>query len=85
MANWQSDPSGSVPYAGVNQDDIVNFNDYAILCQNWMGKSTSVFIGNISVASFDPVLCPKPTTIGALMSETAAMQQEGSLELYNTL
>ena len=43
---WLQDPTGSVPYAGVNNDNIVDFNDYALLLGNWRAQSNPYFKGN---------------------------------------
>jgi len=51
---WLLDPIGSDPYAGVNDDDIVDFFDYALLSQDWKNSANSVFKGNQDTNSFDP-------------------------------
>lgn len=33
--NWLGNPEGSVPYAELNGDTIVNFRDYAIVANDW--------------------------------------------------
>ena len=50
---WLQDPTGSVPYAGVNDDDIVDFFDYALLAKNWMCQASSYFKGNTVSTSYD--------------------------------
>jgi hypothetical protein len=50
---WLQDPAGSEPYAGVNDDDIVDFIDYALLAKNWMGQASSYFKGNTIATSYD--------------------------------
>jgi hypothetical protein len=54
LANyWLENPAGSVPYAGVNDDNIVDFSDYAMLAENWMVPSSPYFKGNTAAASYD--------------------------------
>ncbi|MDD5134858.1 MAG: hypothetical protein PHP01_05555, partial [Phycisphaerae bacterium] len=53
---WLENPAGSEPYAGSNGDDIVDFDDYALLAANWMSQSSPLFKGNFTVASYDPAL-----------------------------
>jgi hypothetical protein len=50
---WLANPAGSVPYAGVNDDNIVDFRDYALLAGNWMVSSNPYFKGNTASASYD--------------------------------
>jgi hypothetical protein len=50
---WLQDPVGSEPYAGVNDDDIVDFFDYALLAKNWMCQASSYFKGNTVSTSYD--------------------------------
>ena len=50
---WLQDPTGSVPYAGVNDDDIVDFFDYTLLAKNWMCQASSYFKGNTADPSYD--------------------------------
>ena len=51
---WLLDPAGSEPYAGTNDDDIVDFIDYALLSQDWMNTAGPVFKGNQDANSFVP-------------------------------
>jgi len=50
---WLQNPAGSVPYAGVNGDNIVDFNDYTLLAGNWMVPSSPYFKGNTAAVSYD--------------------------------
>jgi hypothetical protein len=51
---WLTDPAGSEPYAGLNDDNIVDFTDYALLVQNYMGQQPSPwFKGNTTDTSYD--------------------------------
>ena len=50
---WLHDPAGSEPYAGVNDDNIVDFFDYALLANNWMGQSSPLFKGNTAAPNYD--------------------------------
>jgi len=51
---WLLDPAGSEPYAGTNDDDIVDMFDYALLSQDWMNTAGPVFKGNQDANSFVP-------------------------------
>ncbi len=54
LANyWLQNPAGTNPYAGVNDDNIVDFFDYALLAENWMVSSSPYFKGNTAAASYD--------------------------------
>jgi hypothetical protein len=50
---WVQDPFGSEPYAGVNDDNIVDFTDYTMLVQNYMGQPSPWFKGNTTDTSYD--------------------------------
>jgi hypothetical protein len=52
---WLQNPAGSEPYAGVNDDNIVDFGDYMMLAQNWRQHSNpgSLFKGNTTAAHYD--------------------------------
>jgi hypothetical protein len=50
---WLTDPAGSEPYAGVNDDDIVDFADYAMLVENWMAPQSQYFKGNTGDTSYN--------------------------------
>ena len=52
-AYWLSDPAGSVPYAGVNDDNFVDFFDFALLSQDWK-KTANPFKGNQDSNNFTP-------------------------------
>jgi glycoprotein endo-alpha-1,2-mannosidase len=52
--NWLSNPAGSVPYGGVNDDAVVDFNDYTLLAGNWMAAANSCYKGNTISAAYDP-------------------------------
>ena len=49
---WLQDPAGSEPYAGVNDDNIVDFTDFSLLADNWMGQSP-YFKGNTNDTNYD--------------------------------
>ena len=51
---WLLDPAGTEPYAGTNDDDIVDMFDYALLSQDWMNTAGPVFKGNYDTNSFNP-------------------------------
>ena len=70
---WLSNPAGSVPYAGVNNDNIVDFNDFALLAANW--RLSNLYMGNTVLTSYDvPGRFPlKPLTTGASMKLTALL------------
>jgi hypothetical protein len=51
---WLTDPAGSEPYAGVNDDNIVDFFDYALFSQDWRNTAVPVFKGNRDTNSFSP-------------------------------
>ena len=51
---WLTDPAGSEPYAGVNDDDIVDFFDYALFSQDWRNTASPIFKGNQDTNSFSP-------------------------------
>jgi hypothetical protein len=52
--HWLENPAGSQPYAGVNDDNIVNFIDYFLLANNWMQSSSQWFKGNINTTTYMP-------------------------------
>jgi predicted MPP superfamily phosphohydrolase len=51
---WLANPAGSEPYAGVNDDDIVDFFDYALFSQDWRNTAAPVFKGNQDANIFSP-------------------------------
>jgi predicted phosphodiesterase len=51
---WVADPFGSEPYAGINDDNIVDFFDYALLAQDFSDSVSAAFKGNQILASYDP-------------------------------
>ncbi len=59
---WLEDPAGTEPYAGVNDDNIVDFFDYALLAQDWMNSANPVFKGNHDANSFSPGTLALSTT-----------------------
>ncbi len=59
---WLLDPAGTNPYAGVNDDNIVDFVDYALLSQDWMKSANPVFKGNQDANSFSPGTLALSTT-----------------------
>jgi hypothetical protein len=63
LANyWLLDPAGSEPYAGINDDDIVDFFDYALLAKNWMGQASPYFRGNTADPNYDDPCDFEPST-----------------------
>ncbi len=60
--HWLANPAGSEPYAGANDDNIVNFADYALLSQDWMNCANPVFKGNQTGTTFDPGTLAAQTT-----------------------
>jgi hypothetical protein len=52
---WLADPTGSEPYAGIDDDDIANFFDYALLSQDWMNSAGPIFKGNQLATTYDPL------------------------------
>ena len=59
---WLLDPAGSQPYAGVNDDNTVDFFDYALLAQDWKTSANSVFKGNQDANTYNPsALAPNTT------------------------
>jgi hypothetical protein len=51
---WLLNPAGTEPYAGVDDDNIVDFFDYALFSQDWMKSANPVFKGNQDANSFNP-------------------------------
>ena len=51
---WLADPAGSVPYAGINDDDTVDATDYTLLAQDWKNSAGPIFKGNQDANSFVP-------------------------------
>ncbi|HBG28108.1 MAG: hypothetical protein A2Y10_00900 [Planctomycetes bacterium GWF2_41_51] len=51
---WLMNPHISEPYAGINDDDIVDFLDFSILAGNWNAQSSPWFKGNTTDNSFSP-------------------------------
>jgi glycoprotein endo-alpha-1,2-mannosidase len=81
---WQADPAGSVPYAGVNDDDIVNFDDYALLAQNWMGESSPLYKGSVSAASYDPDIVPERNYYWRVDEVYGAKRVKGDVWSFST-
>jgi hypothetical protein len=84
ISRWQADPAGSVPYAGVNDDNLVDFNDYALLAQNWMAKSSSVFRGNVTVASYEPDLVQDCNYYWRIDEVCGAKRRKGNVWSFTT-
>jgi hypothetical protein len=59
---WLTDPAGSVPYAGVNGDGMVDLLDYAQLSQDWMTGGNPVFRCNQDANSWNPGTLAAETT-----------------------
>ena len=51
---WLADPAGTEPYAGVNDDDIVDFVDYTLLARDWKDTAAPIFKGNQDANTFNP-------------------------------
>ena len=51
---WLADPTGTEPFAGIDDDSIVDFIDYSMFSQDWLNLSGPVFKGNQETNSFDP-------------------------------
>ena len=49
---WLLDPTGTDPFAGTNDDSIVDLVDYSLLSDDW--KDASIFKGNQDANTFDP-------------------------------
>jgi hypothetical protein len=58
---WLLNPAGTEPYAGVDDDNIVDFFDYALFSQDWMKSANPVFKGNQGANSFNPALALNTT------------------------
>jgi hypothetical protein len=52
---WLADPIGSEPYAGVDDNNNVDFIDYALLSQDWMNNAGPIFKGNQLATNYDPL------------------------------
>ena len=52
--SWLLDPAGTDPYAGMDEDNIVDFIDYGLLSDEWATKANLVFKGNQDSNTFDP-------------------------------
>ena len=59
---WLADPAGSEPYVGMNDDNIVDLFDFALLSQDWLQRANSVYKGNFSTAVFNPGTLALSTT-----------------------
>ncbi|MDD5134466.1 MAG: hypothetical protein PHP01_03525, partial [Phycisphaerae bacterium] len=61
-ASWLLDPAGTEPFVGMDSDNIVDFYDYALFSQDWMGIANPVYKGNSYSTSFDPGTLELSTT-----------------------
>jgi hypothetical protein len=59
---WVQDPFGSEPYAGINDDNIVDFCDYALLAQDFSDSVSAAFKGNQPGTTYDPNTLELATT-----------------------
>jgi hypothetical protein len=59
---WLLDPTGTEPYAGVDDDNTVDFFDYALLAEDWKNSANPVFKGNQSSTSYNPGTLAANTT-----------------------
>lgn len=50
---WLDDPNGSEPYAGINEDNIVDWTDFAQMSQNWKAGANETFRGNRTSNTFN--------------------------------
>jgi len=81
---WLANPDGSEPYAGTNDDDIVDMFDYTLLAQNWMGKSSPYFKGNTVSTSYDPNLALNTTYYWRVDEVNGAEIQKGDIWSFTT-
>ena len=81
---WLKDPAGSEPYAGVNDDTIVDFADYALLANNWMAQASPVFMGSQDVNSFDPNLVSNTTYYWRVDEIISSEKWKGSVWNFTT-
>lgn len=51
---WTDNPDGSEPYAGVDDDNIVDFYDFALMAENWQNQSSPCFKGNTTATTYTP-------------------------------
>ena len=81
---WLENPAGSVPYAGVNDDDIVDFADYALLVNNWMAQASTVFKGNQDANSYDPNLVKESSYYWRIDEVNGARRLKGNVWSFTT-
>ena len=76
---WLEDPAGSVPYAGVNGDNIVDLVDYALLANDWMLPANPNYKGSTSGTSFQPALEKNVTYYWRIDTVEAGQRRTGDL------
>ena len=77
---WLEDPAGSVPYAGVNDDNIVDLVDYALLANDWMLPANPDLQRQHLRHFFPARLSQKASHItGALTLSKAGQRRKGDL------
>jgi hypothetical protein len=81
---WLTNPAGSVPFAGTNNDNIVDFRDYALLAQNWRGISSPQLKGNFTVTSYDPDLVRDANYYWRVDEVNGANRCKGNVWSFNT-
>jgi hypothetical protein len=81
---WLHNPAGSQPYAGVNDNNIVDFNDFALLAGNWMAKANPLFKGNIISAGYDPNLQVRTTYYWRVDEVNGPQRQKGNIWSFTT-
>ena len=59
---WLTDPTGTEPYAGIDDNNTVDFFDYALLAEDWKNSANPVFKGNQSSTSYNPGTLASNTT-----------------------
>ncbi|MDD5134305.1 MAG: metallophosphoesterase [Phycisphaerae bacterium] len=59
---WLSDPTGTEPYAGIDDDNIVDLYDYTLLAEDWKTSTNPVFKGNQSSTNYNPGTLATDTT-----------------------
>ena len=52
--SWLQNPAGSQPYAGLNDDNIVNYQDFAVMAEQWTQQADDAFKGNQTATTYKP-------------------------------
>jgi glycoprotein endo-alpha-1,2-mannosidase len=82
---WLKDPAGSQPYAGVNDDNFVDFADYAPLANNWMAQASPIFKGTRDTNSFDPNLASYTTYYWRVDTVKSGQKWKGNVWNFTTI